>query len=210
MDRLFRSNSSISSDLVSLLILKMKKITLLKKLVSLILRNGVFLKLILNSSIKLVGSNLSSILSLVLELMSKHIVDIVFCSSTICMLDSKKSKNIVFSLWGLWEHPKLYGPTPSDTRVPKVHFSAKMTKMPLVNLRLTEGQMKSKPSQNNIFHSFTSNLSFSEIFNNFDQIWPGVDLGGPKNPNFDSAIKTSWNQFHCKYYQILIPMTIRR
>ena len=52
----------------------MKKITLLKKLVSLILRNGVFLKLILNPSIKLVGSNLSSILSLVLELLSKHIL----------------------------------------------------------------------------------------------------------------------------------------
>ena len=101
MDRLFRSNSSISFDLVSLLILKMKKITLLKKLVSLILRNGVFLKLILNPSIKLVESNLSSIMSLVLELLSKHIVDTVFCLSTICVLDSKKSKNIFFFSVGL-------------------------------------------------------------------------------------------------------------
>ena len=100
MDKLFRSNFSVSFDLVSLPILKIKKITLLKKPVSLILRNGVFLKLILNPSIKLVGSNLPSILSLVLELLSKHIVDIVFCSSTICVLDSKKSKNIVFSLLG--------------------------------------------------------------------------------------------------------------
>ena len=100
MDKLFRSNFSVSFDLVSLPILKIKKITLLKKPVSLILRNGVFLKLILNPSIKLVGSNLPSILSLVLELLSKHIVDTVFCSSTICVLDSKKSKNIVFSLWG--------------------------------------------------------------------------------------------------------------
>ena len=106
MDRLFRSNSSISFDLVSLLILKMKKITLLKKLVSLILRNGVFLKLILNPSIKLVESNLSSIMSLVLELLSKHIVDTVFCLSTICVLDSKKSKNIFFFSVGLREHPE--------------------------------------------------------------------------------------------------------
>ena len=52
----------------------MKKITLLKKLVSLILRNGLSLKLILHPSIKLVGSNLPSILSLVLELLSKHIL----------------------------------------------------------------------------------------------------------------------------------------
>ena len=32
------------------------------------------------------------------------------------------------------------------------------------------GQTRSKLSQNNIFHSFTSNPSFSEIFNNFDQV----------------------------------------
>ena len=49
-------------------------------------------------------------------------------------------------------------------------FSTKMTKMPLVNLGLTEGQMRSKPSQNNTFHSFALNLSFSEIFGNFDQV----------------------------------------
>ena len=31
---------------------------------------------------------------------------------------------------------------------------------------------------------------------------------GPRNPNFDPAIRMSWNQFHCKHYQILIPTTI--
>ena len=31
---------------------------------------------------------------------------------------------------------------------------------------------------------------------------------GPKNPNFDPAIRTGLNQFHCEDYQILIPMTI--
>ena len=42
--------------------------------------------------------------------------------------------------------------------------------MLLVNLGLTEGQMKSKPSQNNTFHSLTSNQNFLEIFGNFDQV----------------------------------------
>ena len=31
--------------------------------------------------------------------------------------------------------------------------------------------MRSKLSQNNVFHSFAPNPSFSEIFNNFDQVW---------------------------------------
>ena len=118
----------------------------------------------------------------------------------------QKIQKYCFFFVGPREHPEWRGITHLDTRVPKVPFLAKM---PLVNLRLTEGQMKSKPSQNNIFHSFTSNMSFSEIFNNFDKVWPGVDLKGPKNPNFDLAIRVSWNQCHCKYYQILIPTTIR-
>ena len=31
---------------------------------------------------------------------------------------------------------------------------------------------------------------------------------GPKNPNFDSAFKMGWNQFHYEDYQILIPMNV--
>ena len=42
----------------------------------------------------------------------------------------------------------------------------------------------------------------------FDQVWPEVNLGGSKNPNFDPIAGMSWNQRHCKYYQILILMTI--
>ena len=63
----------------------MKKITLLKKLILLILRNGVFLKLILNLSIGLVGSDLPSILSLVLELLRKHIVFQELMKSVVCL-----------------------------------------------------------------------------------------------------------------------------
>ena len=66
---------------------------------------------------------------------------------------------------GLQEIPEWRGATCLDTRAPKVPFLAKMTKMPLI-----EGQTRSKSSQNNIFHSFIPNLTFSEIFGNFDQV----------------------------------------
>ena len=68
-------------------------------------------------------------------------------------------------------------------------FLAKMTKTLLVNPRSTEGQMKSKLSQNNTFHSFTSNLSFLEIFGKFDLVDPELTSAGPRNPNFDPVIK---------------------
>ena len=65
----------------------MKKTTLLKKLVSLILRNGVFLKFILNPSIRLVGFNLLSILSLVLKLLSKHILFQELMKNVVCLIE---------------------------------------------------------------------------------------------------------------------------
>ena len=74
-----------------------------------------------------------------------------------------------------WEHPEWRGVTRSDTGAPKVPLSTKMTKMPLVNPGLTEGQIRSKSSQNNIFHDFISNPIFSKILGNFDQVWPRVD-----------------------------------
>ena len=80
-------------------------------------------------------------------------------------------------------HPEWCGTIHSNARAPEVPFSTKMTKMALVNLGLTESQTRLKPSQNNTFHSFTSNLSFLEIFGNF---WPSMTkfyleltLGGP-------------------------------
>ena len=65
----------------------MKKITLLKKLISLILRNGIFLKLKINLSVGLVGSNLPSILSLVLELLRKHILFQELMKSVVCLIE---------------------------------------------------------------------------------------------------------------------------
>ena len=97
-------------------------------------------------------------------------VDTIFCLPSICVSNPKKSKNIIFLPMGPRGHPEWCDATRSDAGVPEVPFSTKMTKMPLVNLGLTEGQMRSKPSQNNTFHSFALNLSFSEIFGNFDQV----------------------------------------
>ena len=65
----------------------MKKITLLKKLISLILRNGIFLKLKINLSVGLVGSNLPSILSLVLELLRKHILFQELMKSVVSLIE---------------------------------------------------------------------------------------------------------------------------
>ena len=80
------------------------------------------------------------------------------------------------------EHPEWHGATHSDTGAPKVPFLVKMTKMPLVNLGLTEGQTMLKSTQNNTFHSFSSNPSFLEIFSHFDQVWPEVNSEWAQKP----------------------------
>ena len=83
---------------------------------------------------------------------------------------------------GLWEHLEWCGMTHSNIGAFTVPFSVKMTKVPLVNPKLTEGQTRSKSSQNNIFHGFISNLSSTKIFSNFDLVWLGVDFGEPQKP----------------------------
>ena len=59
---------------------------------------------------------------------------------------------------------------------------------------------------------FSSNLSFSEIFGNFDPVWPNLTwswlLAGPKNLNSDPVVRTGWNWRHCEDYQIHSPTTI--
>ena len=80
----------------------------------------------------------------------------------------RKIQKYYFLSIGPREHPEWCGATHSDTRAPKVPFSAKLTKMPLVNPGLIECQTKSKSPQNSTFHSFTSNPCFSEIFGKFD------------------------------------------
>ena len=91
-----------------------------------------------------------------------------------------KIQKCYFLSIGLWEHPEWHSATRSNTRAPKVHFSTKMTKMPPINLGLTKGQIRLKSSQNNIFHGFTSNPSFSEIFGKFDQVWLSLTRSWPR------------------------------
>ena len=126
----------------------------------------------------------------------------------------RKIQKYYFLSMGPWEHLEWRGTAHSNTGAHRVHFLAKMTKTPLVNPRLTESKKKSKSPQNITFHSFTSNPSSSDIFSNFDQIWQSLTrsllLVGPRNHNFDLAIRTNWNQRHWKNNQILIPTTIHR
>ena len=83
---------------------------------------------------------------------------------------------------GLRENPEWCGATHLGSRAAKVPFLVKMTKMPLVTLGLTEGQTRSKSTQNNTLHGFTINPSLSEIFNKFDQVWPEVNLEWAQKP----------------------------
>ena len=56
-----------------------------------------------------------------------------------------------------------------------------------------------------ISHQTQASQRFLETLTKFDL---ELTSSGPKNPNFDLAIRTGRNQCHCKGYHILIPMTI--
>ena len=128
-------------------------------------------------------------------------IDTIFCPPS-------KIQKYYFLSTGSWEHLEQRGATCSATGVPEVTFFAKMIKIPLVNPRFNQrSNLVRNLTKWYFFNIFTSNLSFLEIFSNFDWVWLKVDLGWVQNPNFDPAIGTSWNQCHYKYYWILIPTT---
>ena len=136
-----------------------------------------------------------------------ELISYFVCPQFACQ--TPKNQKILFSLHGAKRTSKWYGANRSDIGALKMPFSAKMT---LANPRLTEGQTRSKSSQNKTFYSFTSNPRFSETFGNFDQVslnltWSWL-LAGPKNPNFDLTIRMDWDQCHYEDNQILIPETI--
>ena len=91
------------------------------------------------------------------------------------------------------EHPEWRDVTRLNTEAPKVPFLAQMTKMPLVNLGLTEGQTRSKSSQNNTFQGFWSNLSFRRFLANVTKFDLKLILSGPKNSNFDLVVRMGSN-----------------
>ena len=82
-----------------------------------------------------------------------------------------------------------------------------MTKMPLVNLGLNEGQNCSKLHQTTFFmfsHHTWGYQRFSSTLTKFDlKLTPS----GDQKPNFDLTLRTSWNQHHCEEYWIPSPMT---
>ena len=75
-----------------------------------------------------------------------------------------------------WGHLEQSGTTRLGIGAPEVLFPLKWPQCSWSALDLTEGQMRSKLPQKNFFHRFTPNPSFSKIFNNFEQVWPKVDL----------------------------------
>ena len=121
------------------------------------------------------------------------------------MTNPKKYKNIIFSPWGCENIQNDMAQLIRASKHPKCLFQLEWPKCPWSTLGWTKGQTRSKLSQNNIFRNFTSNPSSTENFYKFD---PKSISGGPKNPNFDLAVKTGLNQCHCKDYQILIQTTI--
>ena len=120
-------------------------------------------------------------------------IDTIFCLPSICVLDPENSKNINYSPRGCG---KIYIDAMQRIKALKVHFLVKLPKMPLVNPKLTETQMRPKSSQNNIFHAFTLNPSHSKIFVNFGQRWPSLTLSwplrAPKTLIFYLSIGPGW------------------
>ena len=99
-------------------------------------------------------------------------VDIVFCPPSICKPDPEKSRNIIFSPWG---HENIQNSVAWPVQALehlKCLFKLKWPKCPWSALAFH------KLSQNNVFHSFTPNPSFSKIFNKFDQVWLEVNPRG--------------------------------
>ena len=56
-----------------------------------------------------------------------------------------------------------------------------------------------------LLHQTQATRSFLSTLTKFDMT---LTLEGTRNPNFNSTIKTSWDQRHCKNYQIPFPITI--
>ena len=105
------------------------------------------------------------------------------------------------------EHLGHHGLTHLGIGTLKVPFQVKMTKMSLVNSRLTEHQNWLKLHQNNIFHVFTSNPRLSEIFINFTKFDLRLTSTGDRKANFDLTIQMVKHQCHYEEYQILFQMT---
>ena len=97
----------------------------------------------------------------------------------------RKIQKYYFLSMGPQGHPEWCGTTYLDTGAPKVPFSTKRAKMPLVNLGLTKVQTRSKPSQNNTFivlHQIRASRKFLETLTKFNQVDPELTPDRPQKP----------------------------
>ena len=99
-------------------------------------------------------------------------VDTVFCSSLICMPYLEKPKNIIFSPWGHENISNGVAQLVQTLDCSKCIFQPKWPKWPWS----TFGWLKVKILTKEHFHGFISNPSSSDIFSNFDQVWPRFDF----------------------------------
>ena len=110
---------------------------------------------------------------------------------------------------GPWEHLQWRGATRSGIRAPKMPFSSQNDQntfsQPWVWPNVKRGQNPHKTTFFMVLHQTRASRRFLTTLTKFD---PKSILSGPKNPNFDPAIRTGWNQCYCKDYQILIPTIV--
>ena len=121
-----------------------------------------------------------------------------------------ENPKILFSLsTGPWEHLEWCDIACSGIKTPEVPISAKMTKTPIVshrfNWRSNEVQTSTKTKFFIYLHQIRASQRFLTTLTKSD---PKSTRGGPKNLNFDPAVRTGWNQRHCEDYWILVPMNI--
>ena len=90
----------------------------------------------------------------------------------------------------------------------KCHFRSEWPIRPWSTLgwsKVKFGQNHPKITFFMFLHQIRATLWFSSILIKFD---PRLTPRGTKNPNFDSTIKTGWDQCHCEDYWIHFPTTI--
>ena len=92
------------------------------------------------------------------------------------MLDSEISKNIIFSPWG---HEDIQNDVAQPIWMPK-HSKCLISQNDQNAPSQPRVDRRSKPLQNNTFHSFKSKPRFSKNFGNFDQVDSEFTLAGPK------------------------------
>ena len=76
----------------------------------------------------------------------------------------KKIQKYNFLSSGQWEHLEWRGATRSSTEAPKVHFLAKMTKMPLVNPRFDQRSNEVQTFTKQHFSQFCTKPELLEDF----------------------------------------------